>query len=126
MNDSANSQYYQTISEINTIQNQSIDPSDMGAYNLTMYGMNSIHEIQSSVVGPMSQLQHLYGQVVNQYNIPYDPTSLPSSPGVTAGGSLFSSIISNPSSLMPTHNIITAAGLVLLVLVIGRSVFLKR
>lgn len=126
MNGSAYSQYYQTIGEINTVRNQPIDPSDMDAYNLTTYGMNSIHEIQGIMAGPFCQLQHLYGQVINQYDVPYDPTTLQSSPGVNAGGSLLSPIISNPSSLLPTHNIITAAALVLIVLAIGRMVFIKR
>lgn len=126
MNDTANAQFNETVSEINSIQSQSMDPSDTGAYNLTMHGMNSIHDIQSNIVGPISQMQHFYSQVINQYNVPYDPSSIQPPQNVPLDIGFFSPIISNPSSLLPTHNVITAAGLVLVVLVILRYMLYKH
>jgi hypothetical protein len=99
---------------------------DIDAYNLTTYGVNGIREIQSTVGWSFSRIQHLYGEVISQYDVPYDPTSLQSSTGDPTGGSILSPIISNPSSLLQTHHIIVAAALVLLALAVGRSVFLKR
>ena len=126
MNDTANAQFNETVGQINTIQSQSVDPSDMGAYNLTMYGMNSIHDIQSNIVGPISQIQHFYSQVINQYNVPYDPSSIQPSQNIPATLNFFSPIISNPSSFLPTHNVITAAGLIIVVLVAARYMFFKH
>ena len=126
LNDTANAQFNETVSEINAIQSQSMDPSDTGAYNLTMYGMNSIHDIQSSIVGPVSQMQHFYSQVINQYNVPYNSSSIQPSQNVPLDLSFFSPVVSNPSSFLPTHNVITAAGLVLVVLVAARYMFFKH
>ena len=126
MNDTANAQFNETVGQINTIQGQSMDPSDMGAYNLTMYGMNSIHDIQSNIVGPISQVQHFYSQVINQYNVPYDPSSIQPSQNVPMALNFISPIITNPSSFLPTHNVITAAGLILVVLVAARYMFFKH
>lgn len=126
LNDTANAQYNQTIGEINLIQSQSVDPSDMGAYNLTMDGMNTIHEIQSNIVGPVSQMQHIYSKVINQYNVPYNSSSIQPSQNVPLDLSFFSPLITNPSSFLPTHNVVTAAGLVLVVLLVARYLFVKR
>lgn len=126
MNDTANAQYNETVSQINAIQSQSMDPSDTGAYNLTMYGMNSIHDIQSNIVGPVSQIQHFYGQIINQYNVPYDPSSIQPSQNVPLDLSFFSPIVTNPSGFLPTHNVITAAGLVIIVLMAARYMFFKH
>ncbi len=126
MNDSANSQYNETINQINTIQSQSMDPSDMGAYNLTMYGMNSIHDIQSNIVGPVSHIQNFYSQLINQYNVPYDPSSIQPSQNVPLDLSFFSPIVTNPSSFLPTHNVITAVGLVIVVLMAARYMFFRH
>jgi hypothetical protein len=117
---SVGSQYYPMIGNIQG------HFRDIDAHNLTTYGVNGIREIQSSVGWPFSRIQHLYGEVISQYDVPYDPTSLQSSTVDPTGGSLLSPIISNPSSLLQTHHIIVAAALVLLALAVGRSVFLKR
>ncbi len=126
MNDTANAQFNETVNEINAMQGQSVDPSDTGAYNLTMYGMNTIHDIQSNIVGPVSQMQHFYSQVINQYNVPYDPVPIQPSQNVPLDLSFFSPIISNPASFLPTHNVITAAGLILVVLMAARYMFYKH
>lgn len=126
MNNTANAQYNETVSEINLIQSQSMDPSDTGAYNLTMYGMNSIHDIQSNIVGPVSQMQHFYSQIINQYNVPYDPSSIQPTQNAPLDLGLFSPLVTNPSSFLPTHNVIIAAGLILVVLVVAKYMFFKH
>ena len=103
-----------------------MDPSDTGAYNLTMYGMNSIHDIQSSIVGPVSQVQHFYSQIINQYNVPYDQSSIQPTQNVPLDLSFFSPLVTNPASFLPTNNMITAVGLILVVLVVARYMFFKH
>ncbi len=93
--------------------------------NTSLY-YSTISEIQGSVGELFSQLRHLYGKVIGQYIVPYDPTSLQSSQGVAQGGSLLSPAISSSSSLISTHSMIAVAALILLGLAVVRSVFSKR
>jgi hypothetical protein len=46
----ADLQRAETIAEVNAIQAQSVDPSDMGAYNLTMYGIDQVHFMKNNIV----------------------------------------------------------------------------
>lgn len=107
----ADMQHSDSISEINAIQASSMDPSDMGAYNLTMYGMNQVHDAQAHIVSTVGD--------VNNYNISVDPTpvatsmpfqvehtSISSSLVTYTGGSngLFSHFIVDPSSILPTQH----------------------
>src|SRR5512135_2239331 len=71
LNQIADVQHVSTMSEINAIQAQSMDPSDMGAYNLTMYGMSSIHETKTHIVGTVGN--------VSNYYLPVDPTPVATS-----------------------------------------------
>jgi hypothetical protein len=128
MNDSANSQYNSTLSQINYIQAHSMDPSDMGAYNLTMYGMNAIHGIQSMIVNNVSNIPNLAAQ------------ALTGSTNVTGTGSVAASpapaaIVNSPNlnpiatvttaigNIAPAHNLLTAVLLVVIGISIGALIF---
>ena len=46
----ADLQRAETIAEVNAIQALSVDPADMGAYNLTMYGIDQVHFMKNNIV----------------------------------------------------------------------------
>ena len=120
MNDSANSQYYSTISYMNNIQAHSVDPSDMGAYNLTMYGMNAIHGIQSMIVSNLSNLQSMTEQAMNGSAVasPAPPTIV-NSPYLSPVASLTNTL----GSIAPAHNLFTAVLLVVIGIAVGALIF---
>lgn len=102
-----------TIKEITAMQAQSMDPSDMGAYNLTMYGINQVHDAKTHIFNTVGN--------VNNYQLPgVAPTPLATAlplqtehtgisasltSGLTGGtDGLFSHIFTDPSSVMPTQH----------------------
>ncbi|WP_424358802.1 hypothetical protein [Methanocella sp. MCL-LM] len=134
LNQIADVQRMSTISELNAIQAQSMDPSDMEAYNMTMYGVNQIHGVKTHIVSTVGD--------VNNYNLPVDPTPVATSVpyvtehtsisssivSLTGGGSehIFSHFLADPASILPTENpalwlIYGAFGLIL-----GKFLILRR
>jgi hypothetical protein len=126
MNDTANGQYLSTLSEINATQAHSIDPTDMGAYNLTMYGMNSIHDIQSSVIGPMSQLKELSGNAMQGQaaasGMAIGPLNINAGNCIGPPGSLATAV----SGMLPAHDILYALLFILIGIAIGAVLFYRR
>ena len=128
MNASANSQYYSTLNEINYIQAHSMDPSDMGAYNLTMYGMNTIHGIQAMIVNNVSNIPSLTAQALNGSTAVAGAGSAVASP---APASIVNSPYLNPiatvttaiGNIAPAHNLLTAVLLVVIGISIGALIF---
>jgi hypothetical protein len=105
-----------TASEINAIQASSMDPSDMEAYNLTMYGMNQVRDSQVHIVSTVGD--------VNNYRIPEEAAALMADPtpvatsatyavehtsisssltSFTVPDNLFSPFLADPSCILPTH-----------------------
>lgn len=119
MNSSANSQYYSTLNEINNIQAHSVDPSDMGAYNLTMYGMNTIHGIQSMIVSNLSNLKGMTEQAINGSAASPAPPAIVNSPYTNPVAMLTNTL----GSIAPAHNLFTAVLLVVIGIAIGALIF---
>jgi hypothetical protein len=120
MNDSANAQYYSTISQMNSIQAHSVDPSDMGAYNLTMYGMNAIHGIQSMIASNLSNLQGLTEQAMNG-----SAAASPAPPAIVNSPYLgpVATLTNTLGSIAPAHNLFTAVLLVIIGIAVGALIF---
>lgn len=123
----------EAINEINAIQAQSMDPSDMGAYNLTMYGVNQIHESKTHIINTVGD--------VNNYQLPLDPTpvatsatfqvehtSISSSLTSFVGGpdSLFSHFLADPTSILPTHHPILWLVYGAFGLILGKFLIMRR
>jgi len=121
------------IDEITAMQAQSMDPSDMGAYNLTMYGINQIHESKTHVINTVGD--------VNNYQLPLDPTpvatsatfsvehtSISSSLTSLVGGSdgLFSHFFADPTSILPTHHPVLWLVYGAFALILGKFILLRR
>ncbi len=122
MNESANGQYYTSVSEINAIQAGSVAPSDMGAYNLTMYGMDSIHDIQSMVVGSMSQLKELSDSALRG-QATTSGTAAGSVYSDAAQGACVADLVANATGgMIPVHDILYALLFVVLGIAIGATV----
>lgn len=121
MNDSANIQYSQTVREINATQAGSMDPSDMGAYNLTMYGMNTIHDIQSMIISPLSQLKSVYDSAIQAQ------ASVSSLPAATAQGTnAIGSIATTAGNVLPSANFVYALIFIVIGIAIGGLIFNKK
>ncbi|HTY91937.1 MAG TPA: hypothetical protein VMC84_12245 [Methanocella sp.] len=121
MNESANVQYSQTVQEINATQAGSMDPSDMGAYNLTMYGMNTVHDIQSAIISPMSHLKAAYDSAVQAQ------VSVGSLPDPTAQATnAIGSIATTAGNVLPAVNFVYALIFIVIGIAIGGLIFHKK
>ncbi|MCD1294130.1 hypothetical protein CUJ83_03870 [Methanocella sp. CWC-04] len=118
-----------TINEINTIQAQSMDPSDMGAYNLTMYGINSITDIKSHImntVGDVNNYDIYNSTTMGAYQV--DPTAVPTTlmSGVVSQSSGAFSSGTVTTNLMPVHDPVLLLVIIAFVIVLGKFIFLRR
>ena len=123
MNDSANLQYSQSIQDINASRPATMDPSDTVAYNMTMDGMNTIHDIQMSVINPLSHLKSAYDGVM-QGSSP-SVGSLPD-PTATHSGNAIGSLMASPGSVLPANNFLLALLCIVIGIAIGGMIFNKK
>ena len=134
LNQIADVQRMSTIAEINAIQAQSMDPSDMEAYNMTMYGINQIHGVKTHIVTTVGNSSNYNLPVTDPTpvatSVPYvvEQTSISSSLVSLTGGQehIFSHFLADPSSILPTEHpalwlIYGAFGLIL-----GKFLILRR
>jgi hypothetical protein len=123
MNDSANSQYYQALNGINSIQAQSIDPSDTGAYNMTLYGMSTIHYIQSMIVSNISDMKGLVEQALAGSGMasPGPPSNL-STPNMDPVSTLTAAV----GNISPSHDLLTDLMLIIIGIAIGALIFNRK
>lgn len=121
MNNTANAQYFDTIKEVNAIQAGSIDSSDTGAYNLTMYGIQSVHDMQSGIIGPVSHLKSLSAgsvHVQNSLNL-----TIPQSAHIF---NLPSQLLADPSGVLPDTKVLLAGILLMYTIMLTKSFLFKR
>ncbi|AFD00420.1 hypothetical protein Mtc_1672 [Methanocella conradii HZ254] len=126
MNDTANSQYLETLNEVNATQAHSIDPSDAGAYNLTMYGLQCIHDIQSRVVSPMSHLRTLAENATKGNMAFTGPFTSPIPIETTQATDPKSSLITTAAMSMPFHDVLAALIFILLVIAAYTILFYRK
>ena len=122
MNDSANVQYFQTVGDINATQAAYADP-DQGAYNMTMGGMNTIHDIQSAIINPLSQLKTAYDNTLGG-----GPQPVASLPQATAahGANAIGSLVASPGTILPTNDLLFALLCIVIGVAIGGLIFNKK
>ena len=122
MNDSANLQYSQSIQDINASRPATMDPSDQVAYNMTMNGMNTIHDIQMSIINPMSTLKTAYDNVMQS------PSSVGSltAPTATHSGNAIGSLMASPGSVLPANNFLLALLCIVIGIAIGGMIFNRK
>mgnify|MGYP005834713473 CR=1 FL=1 len=130
LNSATEAQRLNTISEINAIQAQSMDPADMEAYNMTMYGIDSIHDIKCNImdtVGNVNNYDIYNNTTMGAYQV--DPTAVPTT--LTAGvasnsGGFFSPVITDPTSILPTNSPGQMLVFMTFMLLLGKFLILRR
>jgi hypothetical protein len=79
----------------------SMDPSDMEAYNLTMYGMDSVTSVQRNVIENVGNASNYF--INNSTTVMTVETELQTEhTGVSS--SMISHFFSDPTSILPTHD----------------------
>ncbi|MGA9141407.1 MAG: hypothetical protein WBZ29_14365 [Methanocella sp.] len=108
------------LNELQAFQaSQAMDSSDMGAYNLTMYGMDSVHSIQSNVIETVGNSSNYFiNDTAATMAVQTDHTSV--------GTSLFSPLFNDPASLLPTHSVGTMIVWVAFALILGKFLLMRR
>ena len=115
------------INEINTINAGSADPTDKGAYDLTMYGIDQISGItghvfdtlgNASVIGDTSAISAQTGHASAG-------TTLASAP-IDSFGSLFNHIVTDPGQFMQTNSTGFMVLGAVFTLLLGKFFFMPR
>lgn len=101
-------QHANAISEINAIQAQSMDPSDMDAYNMTMSGMDAIHGLTGHIIDTVGNASnYAIGANATVASIQTEHTSVSSSfttDLINHAGNTVASAINDPGSLLSGPN----------------------
>ena len=108
------------INELQAFQaSQPMDASDMEAYNLTMYGMDSVHSVHSNIIETVGNSSNYFiNDSTPMMAVQTDQTSI--------GTSLFSPLFNDPASLLPTHSTGTLIVWVVFALILGKFLLMRR
>jgi hypothetical protein len=108
------------VNQLNAYQaSGTMDSSDMGAYNLTMYGVDSVHSVHSEIIGSV-------GNVSNYYINNSTPVMAAQTENTSMSTSLVGHFLSDPTSILPTHDTGTMMVWVIFAVLLGMFFFMYK